>query len=138
MTDPSIIAKYKMPFNGANCNLSHTAHRNRCMIWHARLGHLNLKRLKRMRDSSRRPETKFSDAEFNDVRHDWCPSCDAWLAKKHPIYSKLWNATAPVVNILDQVQMDIIYNRATPDRHGYKYALILVDVASRLFFVYGL
>ena len=34
--------------------------------------------------------------------------------------------------------MDIIDNRAVPDRHGYKYALIFVDVASRLLFVYGL
>jgi hypothetical protein len=34
--------------------------------------------------------------------------------------------------------MDIIDNHAFPDRHGYKYALIFVDMASRLLFVYGL
>ena len=119
MTDPSMIAKYQVSFNDTHHrNLSHTAHRNRCMIWHARLGHLNPKRLKHMRDNSRHSEIKFSDAEFDNARHDRCPSCDPRLAKKHLAYSKSSNATVPVINILDQVQMDIIDNRATPDRHG--------------------
>ena len=61
MTDPATIAKYQVSSNFASCNLSHTAHRNRCLIRHARLGHVNLKRLKRMRDSSRHSEIKFSD-----------------------------------------------------------------------------
>jgi hypothetical protein len=34
--------------------------------------------------------------------------------------------------------MDIIDNRTVSGRHGYKYVLVFVDVASRIFFVYGL
>ena len=91
-----------------------------------------------LRDSSKHPEIKFADTEFDDARHDRCPSCDTGLVKKYTTYSRSRNTTAPVANILHQVQMDMIDNRATPDRHSYEYALILVDVASRLFFVYGL
>ena len=34
--------------------------------------------------------------------------------------------------------MNIIDNHAVPDRHEYKYALIFIDIAMRLLFVYGL
>jgi hypothetical protein len=67
-----------------------------------------------MCDSSRHPETQFSDTEYDRARHDRCPSCDAGLAKKHPTYKRSRNATAPVIHILDQVQMDIIDNHAVP------------------------
>ena len=32
MTDPSTIAKYQVSSNVASCNVSHTTHRNRCLI----------------------------------------------------------------------------------------------------------
>ena len=63
MTDPFTIAKYQISSNVASCNLLHITHRNRCLIWHARLGHVNLKGLKRMRGSSRHPKIQISDME---------------------------------------------------------------------------
>ena len=139
VTDPSTIAAHQGPASvSVQCHYSDTTHRNRCLVWHGRLGHLSFALLKRLRDKKTHSCIRFSDAEYELAVAEPCPGCAAGRPRKHPMYTKSRGGTPPPSRILEHVQIDIVDNHAVPDRLGYKYALVLVDKYSRRFFVLGL
>ena len=104
VTDPSTIATHQGPTSvSVQCHYSDIAHRNRCLVWHGRLGHLSFALLRRLRDKKTHLCIRFSDAEYEVAVAEPCPGCAAGRPRKHPMYAKSHGGTPPPTRILEHV-----------------------------------
>lgn len=101
------------------------------MLWHARLGHINEKKLVSINASDEQYRHKLpliSKLEF-------CDSCACGKIKQAP-YSK--TSAYKATELLELVHMDLCGPISTPSLAGSRYFMPFIDNCSRMTFVYYL
>jgi hypothetical protein len=94
--------------------------------WHARLGHLNYRTILQL-------QTVASDVVISGPRrHSDCEACR--LGKG--VRAHFPKSQSRAADILALLHLDLMDSHSTPDTHGHRYALVIVDDFSRANRVY--
>ena len=108
---------------------------NKAMFWHRSLGCLSWLSLRRLRGRS---QNTFTDAEFNAARAIPCDGCLKGRMTKPRVYKQSHSIFEKPGRPFQHFQDDIMVNRSTTSRKGFKYVLILVCVLTRVVYGYGM
>jgi hypothetical protein len=111
---------------------------NKAMFWHRALGCLSWQSLRRLRNADRSSQVKFTDAEFNAARAVPCNGCLKGRMTKPKVFRQSRSDSDKPTRPFQHVQADIMVNRSTTSREGFKYVLVLVCVCTRVVYGYGM
>ena len=111
---------------------------NKAMFWHRALGCLSWQSLRRLRNADRSSQVKFTDAEFNAARVIPCDGCLKGRMTKPKVFKQSRSGSDKPTRPFQHVQADIMVNRSTTSREGFKYVLVLVCIYTRIVYGYGM
>ena len=111
---------------------------NKAMFWHRALGCLSWQSLRRLRNADRSSQVKFTDAEFNAARVIPCDGCLKGRMTKPKVFRQSRSGSDKPTRPFQHVQADIMVNRSTTSREGFKYVLVLVCIYTRIVYGYGM
>ncbi|KAJ9556386.1 hypothetical protein OSB04_011000 [Centaurea solstitialis] len=93
------------------------------MLWHARLGHVNFRRMLEM--------SKYGLIPLFDIGVEKCKTCMLTKITKQPFHCVIQKS-----NLLDLIHSDLCDFHATPSLGNKKYAVTFIDDSSRFCYVY--
>ena len=108
---------------------------NKAMYWHRALGFLSWQSLRRLKGQSK---ITFTEAEFNAARAIPCNGCLKGCMTKPRVHTSAQNTFGKPTRPFQQVQANIMVNRSTTSRKGFKYVLVLVCVLTRNIYSFGM
>ena len=103
---------------------------NRCAMWHQRLNHMNLRSMRKLRESKAITDMRWSTEEESAFISFICPGCAKGKMKRKPTFKSNPYPQRKIKGPGDLLFIDLYFSNI-PSLKGHSVGLIIVDAHSR-------